>query len=87
MYRAFYKPKDGSNREEFIDATDVADLPDGALLVVQVNDDGTREVYSEKKDRTPKEEVFYGFATRYLEPKHDGGLTAEMIEYQRENRR
>lgn len=86
QYRAFYKPKNGSNREEFVDATDVASIPAGAILVVKINKDGTREVHLEKKNRTPKEEVFYGFAARYLEPKHDGGLSPEMIEYQREHR-
>lgn len=85
-YRAFYRPQKGSNREQFVDATELNQLPAGAILIVKVNKDGTREIAQKKTNLTPKEQVFYDFALRYLEPKHDGGLSREMIEYQRENR-
>lgn len=86
QYRAFYRPKNGSNKEHFEDATELSQLPAGAILIVKVNEDGTREIVSEKKNRTPKEDLFHGWALRYLEPKHDGGPSAEMIEYRKEHR-
>lgn len=87
MYRAFYLPKRGKHKEEFVDAPELDQLPSGALLVVKINqDDGTREVISEKTNRSPKEERHYGWALRILEPKHDGGPSREMIEFYRENR-
>lgn len=86
MYRAFYRPKQGKFSEEFVDSEDLNQLPTGAILVIKINEDGTREVISEKQNRTPKEDTFHRFAKRQLEFKHDGGDTPEMREYRRENR-
>lgn len=85
-YRAFYRPKKGSNREEFEDATQLNQLSAGAILIVKVNEDGTREIVSQKQNPTEKEVIFLNFALRYLEYKHDGGPSREMITYQREHR-
>lgn len=86
MYRAFYRPANGKNKEDFVDSEDQSQLPAGAILILKMNDDGTREVVFEKSNRTQKEELFHSFAKRQLEFKHDGGDTPEMREYRRMNR-
>lgn len=81
MYRAFYRPQTGNNREDFVDATTLEELPSGAIFVIKINEDGTREIISdEKKNRslTTKEDKFHKYAQRHLEFKHDGGDTPEM---------
>lgn len=81
MFRAFYKPKDGDYNETFVDATTLEALPSGAILVIKMNEDGTREIIQdEAKQRplTPKEQEFHKYAERHLEYKHDGGDTPEM---------
>lgn len=86
-YRAFYLPNRGKYKEEFVDALELDQLPAGAILVVKINDDdGTREVISEKTNRSPKEDRHHGWALRILEKKHDGGPTVEMIHFYKENR-
>lgn len=86
MYRAFYRPSNGKYREDFVDAQTLEELPSGAILVIKINEDGTRELISEKTNRSQKEETFHGFALRQLEFKHDGGDNPAMREYWRENR-
>ena len=78
-YRAFYKPKNGAYRQDFVDTEDLTQLTAGAIFVIKINDDGTRELISEKQNPTPKEKEYIGFARHQLEPKHDGGPTAEEI--------
>lgn len=86
MYRAFYRPANGKYREDFVDAQTLEELPSGAILVIKINEDGTRELISEKTNRSQKEEIFHGFALRQLEFKYDGGDTPEMQRVMRENR-
>lgn len=89
MFRAFYRPANGIYREDFVDAKTLEELPSGAIFVIQINDDGTREVIEDEKQKrplTPKEDKYRGWAERHLEFKHDGGDTPEMREYRRENR-
>lgn len=78
-YRAFYKPKNGEYRQDFVDIENLNQLTAGAILVIKINDDGTRELISEKENPTPKEKEYIGFAKHQLEPKHDGGPTAEEV--------
>lgn len=87
-YRAFYLPSVGKYREAFADAEpDKLDqLPAGAILVIQINKDGTRQIVSQKNNLTPKEQVFFDFGLRQLEFKYDGGDTPEMNKVLRENR-
>lgn len=86
-YRAFYLPPKGSYRETIVDNTNPEELPSGALLVIFRNDqDGTRQIISEKTNLTPKEQHFYDYAQRQLEYKSDGGPSAEHIEFLKENK-
>lgn len=81
MFRAFYKPANGKFDEVFEDSDTLEALPSGAILVIKMNEDGTREVIEDatkKRSLTPKEEQFKKFAERHLETKHDGGDTPEM---------
>ncbi len=78
MFRAFYSPKQGDYHETLVDANALEDLPSGAFLVIKMNEDGTRELISEKRNLPPKDERFYQYALRHLEYKHDGGNTPEM---------
>lgn len=88
MFRAFYKPANGSNQEQFVDATTLEELPSGSIFVIKLNEDGTREVIEDvnkKRSLTPKENKFHKYAQRHLEFKHDGGDTPEMREERRVN--
>jgi len=85
-YLAFYLPTIGKNREVTALADDPGQLPAGAILVIQINKDGTRQIYSQKENRTTKEHTFHSFGMRALEFKHDGGDTPEMRQYLRDNR-
>ena len=78
-YRGFYLPGRGKYRQEFVDSETLGDLPGGSIVIIQINEDGTRELISEKSNPTPKEEEYIGFAKIQLEPKHDGGPTLEEI--------
>lgn len=89
MYRAFFTPKTGKYKEEFVDAEKLEDLPSGSILIVKINEDGTREVIEDEKQKrslTAKEDRFHKWAERHLEFKHDGGDTPEMRAYLREHR-
>lgn len=80
MFRAFYKPEAGHYREVLVDAPTLEELPSGAIFVIKMNEDGTREIISEKTDLTPKEQTYFDYAHRHLEYKHDGGDTPEFYE-------
>lgn len=89
MYRAFYRPATGKAKEVFEDAQTLEELSPGAILIIQIYEDGTREVIedeSKKRSLTPKENRYHKWALRHLEFKHDGGDTPEMRAYLRENR-
>lgn len=77
-YRAFYTPT--GDKEQFVDARELNQLPTGAIFVISLNEDGTREVVSQKQKLTPKDQKFYDYAQRHLEFKHDGGDTPAMYE-------
>lgn len=86
QYRAFYRPSNGDYNEQFVDAQTLDELPSGAIFVIKINDDGTREVIddpSKGRKFTAKEQQFKKFAERHLEFKHDGGDTPEMRELKR----
>lgn len=87
-YRAFYLPPKGSWVETVQDSDKLEELPSGALLVIEIdNDTGARQIMSEKKDNlTKKEQYFYDYARRQLEPKHDGGGTEEHAAFLMENK-
>ena len=86
MFRAFYRPSTGSNEETFEDAEKLELLPSGAILIIRMNEDGTREIIENEKEKrslTPKEDKFHKWAERHLEFKHDGGDTPDMYEHRR----
>lgn len=86
-YRAFYLPPTGSYDEDFKDSEKLEELPSGALLCISIDTEtGTREIISEKKNLTKKEQYFFDYGSRQLEFKHDGGPTAEHANFLRENR-
>jgi hypothetical protein len=86
-YRAFYLPKNGSWIEKFQDNEKLEELPSGALLVIEIDTEtGARQIMSEKKNLTKKEQYFFDYASRQLEPKHDGGGTEEHAGFLRENK-
>ncbi len=89
-FRAFYRPANGKYKEDFVDAPTLEELPAGAILIILINDvDGTRQIIqdaSKKRTLTTKESRYHKWAMRILEKKHDGGPTAEMIQYMKENR-
>jgi len=81
MYRAFYRPPNGKYDETFVDANTLEELPSGAIFVIKMNEDGTREIIEDAGDKrslTAKEKQYHKFAQRHLEFKHDGGDTGEM---------
>ncbi len=80
MFRALYKPANGSYEEVFEDAETLEELSPGAILIVKINEDGTREIIEQKENPTPKEETFIHIGERHAEFKHDGGDTPEMFE-------
>lgn len=86
MYRAFYLPPDDIS-EVSQDNTVLNQLPSGAILVIQINEDGTRQVISEKKNQTPAEKRAVDYAKRQLEFKHDGGPSYEVIAERRKRLR
>jgi hypothetical protein len=77
MYRAFYKPSNGVYEEDFEDAETLEGLSPNAILIIQLNDDGTRSIVDEKVTLTPKEQTFFDYAQRHLEFKYDGGPTPD----------
>lgn len=81
MFRAFYTPDTNSHDEVFEDALTLEELSSGAILVIKMNEDGTRELISEKQKPTKKEKYFVDYAKRQLEFKHDGGDTPEHRAY------
>lgn len=86
MFRAFYKPADGEYQEVYQDAETLDELPSGAILVIEINEDGTREIIEEKSTPTQKESVMLDDYKKHLEPKHDGGDTPEIRALRREHR-
>lgn len=76
MYKAFYKPANGEYVEVFETSETLEGLSPDALLIIQMNEDGTRQAVYEKLDLTPKEQTFFEYAQRQLEFKHDGGPSA-----------
>lgn len=89
MFRAFYKPADGEYDEVYQDAETLGELSPGAILVIQINEDGTRDLIQDEstvRALTAKEQTFYNFATRHLEYRHDGGDTPAMKLYNMEHR-
>lgn len=86
MFRAFYRPPTGSNEETFQDSETLEELPSGAILIIKMNEDGTREVIEDEKNKrslTAKEDKFHKWAERHLEFKYDGGDTPDMYEHRR----
>lgn len=86
MFRAFYRPSNGKYREVFEDANTLEELTPGAILVIKINEDGTRELISEKNSPTKKENDYIKYGKRQLEFKHDGGPTPEHIALLRRTR-
>ena len=81
MFRAFYRPASGSYKEDFQDFDTLDKVTSGAILVIKINEDGTREIVHNEKDNrklTEKEDKWHRFALRHLEFKYDGGDTPEM---------
>lgn len=81
MFRAFYKPSNNNYDETFVDGDTLAELPAGAIFVVKINEDGSRELHHDEgkvRSLTAKEARFHRYAQRHLEFKHDGGDTPEM---------
>jgi len=75
MFRAFYKPANGDYEETFEDAETLDGLSPDYILIIQLNEDGTRDMIDQKVVLTPKEQTFFDYAQRQLEFKHDGGTT------------
>lgn len=71
-YRAFYPPTKAQLPYELVDARSQNQLPAGAILVIQMNEDGTRQIISEKKNKTTEEQILYTAASKHLEFKYDG---------------
>jgi hypothetical protein len=71
-YRAFYLPTRPTDKYDLVDSRNKAKLPSGAILVIKMNHDGTREILSEKADRTTEEQICYSAASKHLEFKYDG---------------
>lgn len=71
-FRAFYPPTVAGLPYDLVDAKNQNALPSGAILILQLNEDGTRSVISEKKNRTTAEQVIYTAASKHLEFKYDG---------------
>lgn len=86
MLRGFYKPATEKLVEVFEDAQTLEELSSGAILVIKINEDGTREIAFEKQKPTQKEKKYIDYAKRQLEFKHDGGSTPDMIAELREKR-
>lgn len=86
MYRAFYLPPDDIS-EVSEDNANLDQLPAGAILVIQINEDGTRQIISEKKNQNQAEKRASDYAKRQLEFKHDGGPSYEMIAERRKRLR
>lgn len=86
MYRAFYLPP-SDIEEVFEDNANLNSLPAGAILVIQMNEDGTRQIISEKKNQSAAEKRATDYAKRQLEFKHDGGPSYEMIAERRKRLR
>lgn len=83
MFRAFYKPANGDYNESFVDSDTLEELPSGALFVIKINENGTRQIVEDEKKKrslTQKENKYHKWAQRHLEFKHDGGDTPEMRE-------
>jgi hypothetical protein len=86
MYRAFYKPHSGKYHEAIEDSDTLEGLSSGAILVIKINENGTRELISEKNNPSPKEKYYIDYGKRQLEYKYDGGTTPEHITMLREKR-
>jgi hypothetical protein len=84
FYRAFYTPQGNEKQEVFQDSTTLGGLAPGSIVVIKINDDGTRELTSEKKNLNAREKFYADYAKRQLEFKHDGGSTPEFVNYMRD---
>lgn len=83
MFRAFYRPPANQSREISEDSDTLEGLSSGAILIIQMNEDGTRELISESTATDERTVYYRDYAKRQLEFKHDGGDTPDFREMRR----
>lgn len=70
LYRAFYRPANGSHIESFKDATELSQLPAGAIFVIQINENGTRKIVQNATEGSNTPEIL-GFKVWYSDSTFD----------------
>lgn len=75
-YKAIFAPENNRRAErlgyQVVDAMTLAEIPSGSVVIYRLYDDGSAEIYSEKKNKDSGDQAIFEASKVYLEPKHDG---------------